>query len=93
MTEYLESSSLLDPNVASAFDEVSFWSARFGMLLFQRLELVRRIRVLDVACGIGFPLCELFQVHGDSCHFTGVDISTQALNSARIKLKTYGLKN
>jgi arsenite methyltransferase len=93
MTDYLESSGLLDPHVASAFDELSFWSARFGILLFQHLELVRGIRVLDVACGTGFPLCELSQVHGGSCDFTGVDIWEEALDRARIKIKTYGLKN
>src|SRR6266545_2714263 len=93
MTEYLESSGLLNSNVASAFDEVSFWSARFGTLLFQHLELVRGIRVLDVACGTGFPLCELSQVHGDSCDFTGVDVWKGALDRACIKIKTYGLKN
>lgn len=93
MTEYLESSGLLDPNVSSAFDELSFWSARFGTLLFQHLELCRGIRVLDVACGTGFPLCELSQVHGGSCDFTGVDIWKEALDRARIKIKTYGLQN
>jgi len=93
MTEYLESSDLLDPNVASAFDELSFWSARFGSLLFQHLDLVRDIKALDVACGTGFPLCELSQVHGASCDFTGVDIWKDALARARLKIKTYGLKN
>jgi len=92
MTEYLESSCLLDPNVASAFDEVSFWSARFGMLLFQHLELVQGIRVLDVACGTGFPLCELSQVHGESCDFIGVDVWKEALDRARLKINSYGLK-
>jgi ubiquinone/menaquinone biosynthesis C-methylase UbiE len=93
MSEYLESGDLLDSNVASAFDELSFWSARFGNLLFQHLELVRDIKALDVACGTGFPLCELSQVHGASCDFTGVDIWKDALARAQLKIKTYGLNN
>jgi arsenite methyltransferase len=93
MTEYLESSALLDPNVVSAFDELSFWSARFGTLLFQHLDLVVGIKALDVACGTGFPLCELSQVHGTSCDFIGIDIWKEALDRARLKITTYGLKN
>jgi arsenite methyltransferase len=76
-----------------AYDELSFWSSRFGALLFEHLELRPNITGLDVACGTGFPLIELAHVHGPSSHFTGLDIWPQALVRARRKLAVFGLAN
>lgn len=76
-----------------AYDELSFWSSRFGALLFERLELRPNIIGLDVACGTGFPLFELAHAHGPSSHFTGIDIWPEALARARRKLAVYGLTN
>jgi SAM-dependent methyltransferase len=78
---------------AEIHDETSFWSARFGALLFDHLEIRRGIRGLDVGCGTGFPLIELAHVHGPSSHFTGIDIWVDALERARIKLQLHGLSN
>jgi ubiquinone/menaquinone biosynthesis C-methylase UbiE len=73
-----------------AYDELSFWGARFGALLFEHLELRPNVRGLDVACGAGFPLFELAHVHGPGSHFTGVDIWAAALERARRKRAVYG---
>ena len=78
---------------AEIYDETSFWSARFGALLFDHLEIRRGIRGLDVGCGTGFPLIELAHVHGPSSHFTGIDIWVDALARARAKLELHGLTN
>jgi ubiquinone/menaquinone biosynthesis C-methylase UbiE len=78
---------------AEIYDETSFWSARFGALLFDHLEIHRGIRGLDVGCGTGFPLIELAHVHGASSHFTGIDIWADALERARVKLQLHGLTN
>jgi ubiquinone/menaquinone biosynthesis C-methylase UbiE len=78
---------------AEIYDETSFWSARFGALLFDHLEIHRGIRGLDVGCGTGFPLIELAYVHGPSSHFTGIDIWVEALERARAKLEVHGLTN
>jgi ubiquinone/menaquinone biosynthesis C-methylase UbiE len=78
---------------AEIYDETSFWSARFGALLFDHLEIRRGIRGLDVGCGTGFPLIELAHLHGPSSHFTGIDISGDALERARLKLQLHGLTN
>jgi len=84
----------LHPDFAEAvYDELSFWSSRFGALLFDHLELRRGIRALDVACGAGFPLFELAHVHGPSSRFTGLDLWREALNRARRKIAVYGLTN
>ena len=55
MTHYLSDQyNLEDINVASTFDELSFWSAQFGTLLFNNLTIERNIKILDLACGNGF---------------------------------------
>jgi arsenite methyltransferase len=84
----------LHPDFAdTVYDELSFWSSRFGALLFDTLELRRGVRGLDVACGAGFPLFELAFVHGPSSRFTGLDLWPEALHRARRKIAVYGLKN
>src|SRR5947199_6754629 len=94
VVDYLEQRiDFPDSNVVTIFDELSLWSARFGTLLLDNLELVHGITGLDVGCGAGFPLFELAQIHGDSCHFTGVDTWQEALDRAELKRRMYGLHN
>ena len=81
------------PDFAEIYDETSLWSARFGALMFEHLEICRGIRGLDVGCGTGFPLIELAQLHGPSSRFTGVDVWAEALERARQKLESHGLTN
>lgn len=94
MTDYLDrSSEYRDPAVAAAFDELSFWSARFGALLFRHLELAGKLRVLDLACGTGFPLFELAHALGSSCRVTGVDVWKEGLERAVQKQRVHQLTN
>ncbi|GHO47913.1 class I SAM-dependent methyltransferase [Ktedonospora formicarum] len=79
--------------LASTLDEVSLWSARFGILLFKHLTLRPNLNVLDLACGTGFPLFELAQIYGPSCQVTGVDIWQEGLERARAKQQVYQLPN
>jgi ubiquinone/menaquinone biosynthesis C-methylase UbiE len=84
----------LHPDFAEgAYDETSLWSARFGALLLEHLELRTNIRGLDVGCATGFPLFELAHVHGPGSHWTGIDPWAEAINRARRKLNVYGLNN
>ncbi|HEX6779560.1 MAG TPA: class I SAM-dependent methyltransferase [Ktedonobacterales bacterium] len=94
MTEYLQHKNDFNtPEEASAFDQTSFWCARFGALLFEHLELRRNISILDLGCGTGFPLFELADVFGRSCQVTGIDVWQDGLARARAKLQTYGTPN
>ena len=57
MPDFLHRTYYLNqPEMASAFDQVSFWSARFGVFLFEHLELRPNLNILDLACGTVFPL-------------------------------------
>lgn len=84
---------LNQPELASAFDQVSLWSARFGSLLFKHLPLRPNLTILDLACGTGFPLFELAQVYGTSCQVTGVDVWKEAIERAKAKLDAYQFPN
>src|SRR5262249_14677815 len=94
MTEYLDRlTDFNDPQVASAFDEMSYWASKFAGLIFDHLELLPNIRALDLACGTGCPLFELAHMHGNSCEFTGADISEPSLARAAAKQAIYQLPN
>jgi arsenite methyltransferase len=92
--DYLDSSTAYDnPQVASALDELSFWSSRFGAVLLEHLPLGRDIRVLDLGCGAGFPLFELAHILGPSCRVVGVDLWRAALARAAGKRRLHELAN
>jgi arsenite methyltransferase len=81
------------PEIASIFDELSWWSARFGALLLDNIPLSRGMRILDLACGSGFPLFELAHSGGASCQVVGLDLWRSALDRANRKRSIYGLPN
>jgi arsenite methyltransferase len=82
------------PELAATFDEVSFWSARFGAFLFAHLPTLRpRLQILDLGCGTGFPTFELAQVYGPSCQVTGIDTWAEAIERAAFKQQIYQLPN
>jgi arsenite methyltransferase len=92
MTDYLSHrNDLNDPALASVFDELSFWSSRFGALLLNNIELHRNLKILDLGCGNGFPSFELANLLGDSCHVTGMDVWREGLNRARFKQRFHRL--
>ena len=92
MQDYLDR-EFTDTSIARVFDELSFWSARFGMLLFDHIPIRPGLRVLDVGCATGFPLFELAHTLGPSATLTGVDIWDAAIERAREKLTIYELPN
>lgn len=94
MTDYLSHKyDLNDPAFASAFDELSFWSSRFGALLIDNIELRKDSTILDLGCGNGFPSFELANRFGASSHVTGMDIWREGLNRARSKQRFQKLAN
>lgn len=98
MTDYLKrTSNYLDPTIASdfasVFDELSFWSSRFGRLLFDNIEIRGHLKILDLGFGTGFPLFELANAFGRTCQVTGLDPWTQAVERARVKQTIYELPN
>ncbi len=94
MTDFLQHQNHLDdPAFAATLDELSFWSSRFGHLLFQHIPLGPDRRILDLACGLGFPLFELAHMSGPSCRLVGADLWLAALARAEEKRRIYALAN
>lgn len=94
MPEYLaDRFDLHCPELVSALDEVSLWSAMFGVLLLKHLPLQPALKVLDVGCGAGFPLLELAQRLGPSSTVVGIDPWDAALDRARQKAETRKIRN
>ncbi|MFH1739729.1 MAG: methyltransferase domain-containing protein [bacterium] len=94
MTDYLTNKYDLDnPNIVSVYDELSLWSAMFGGILLRHVQLRANSTVLDVGCGIGFPLLELAQRLGSSCQVYGIDPWGAALNRVTHKINTLNIQN
>jgi ubiquinone/menaquinone biosynthesis C-methylase UbiE len=94
MTDYLDfKADLENPEVAETFDDLSYWSSMFGQLLFRRLRLGRRLAVLDVGCGTGFPLLELADRLGSGATVHGIDSWAHAVSRAQRKARVRGNTN
>lgn len=70
------------PDIVAVFDEAPLWSALFGQLLLDHVPLIPDTRVLDLACGAGFPLLDLAQRLGATCRAYGLDPWQAGLNRA-----------
>ena len=82
-----------DFNLVSVIDELSLWAAPFGLKLLDLIKLKPNINVLDIGCGLGFPLIEIAQRLGDSAKVFGIDPWESAVERAGLKIKTYNLSN
>ena len=77
--------------IAEIYDETSFWSARFGVFLLDRIPLRAGEHILDVGCGTGFPVLELAQMLGQGARLVGVDVWREALQHAHLRRARLGL--
>ena len=94
MTKYLNHHfDADDPNLISVIDELPLWSAPFGLRLLETVKLRKNMKVLDIGCGLGFPLIELSQRLGSSSKVYGIDPWQRALERARLKAKVYQISN
>jgi len=94
MTDFFEhffdSRNMLD---VTGVDELPYWSAAFGIILFDTIKIKPNLRVLDIGFGTGFPLLELAQRLGEGSEIFGVDIWEEAVERTRQKIQERRLKN
>jgi arsenite methyltransferase len=94
MTQYLKTGLHFDdPDFLSALDDLSFWSAPFGMKLLNLVRYQKNIRALDIGFGSGFPLIELAMRLGSTCTIFGIDPWKAALERTKFKLKYTGVQH
>lgn len=90
MSAYLK---INDPDAVSALDELSLWSAPFGLKLLERVIYRKKMNVLDIGYGTGFPLTELAMRLGKTSKIYGVDPWNEGAERAKMKIRTFGLEN
>jgi arsenite methyltransferase len=94
MSEYINRDfNLNDKDFVSSLDELSFWSAPFGMKLLEAIPLRSILNVLDIGCGTGFPLLEIAMRLGTNSHITGLDPWKAGLARIREKMDQYDIPN
>jgi len=82
-----------DFELVSVIDELPLWSAPFGLRLLETIELKKDMNVLDVGCGLGFPLIEIAERLGNTSKVYGIDLWERALERVRLKMKVYNIRN
>jgi ubiquinone/menaquinone biosynthesis C-methylase UbiE len=94
MKKYLSANAdIHNMDFIACIDELPLWSAPFGLSLLDAVEMKAGLKVLDIGCGCGFPLIELAQRMGSSCHLTGIDPWETALGRVRLKILQYSISN
>jgi len=80
-----------DPSTVALYDELPWWSAPFGLVLLEAVELRTHLTVLDVGCGTGFPLLELAERLGPGARLHGVDPWVPAMERLQAKVTAWKL--
>lgn len=78
---------------ADVLDELSLWSAAFGMKMLEHIMYKPGITAVDIGFGTGFPMIELAMRLGESSTVYGIDPWKEAADRARKKIEAYGVKN
>src|SRR5512138_2099439 len=74
-------------------DELPFWSAPFGLTLLDTIRVRTRMKVLDIGSGSGFPMLEIAARLDQGSMVTGVDPSSECVETIRSKIRSGGLAN
>jgi arsenite methyltransferase len=82
-----------DPELVAVYDELPLWSAPFGLKLLSMVRYRRGLSALDLGCGTGFPMLELAQRLGDSCHVSGLDPWEAAVERLHTKIRVRSIQN
>lgn len=82
-----------NPDLIAVIDDLPLWSAPFGMALLDRVRYGRNMTVLDIGCGLGFPMIELAQRLGSTSTVYGIDPWNAALDRVKQKASKLGIMN
>jgi len=94
MREYLKFNYDFDSKeVVDNYDELCLWAAPFGLTMLDAITYKKNMKVLDIGCGVGFPLIELAQRLGSNSKIYGIDPWEKALEKVKHKASTLKLTN
>lgn len=86
--------SNLETNSSIHFlNDLSFWSAQFGLKLLDKIKLKTNAKVLDIGTGLGFPAIELAMRLGDGAEVFGIDPWLDGIDYAKEKSSLLNLQN
>lgn len=91
--KYLDAIDFKTPEFGDLYDELPLWSAPFGLLLLEHVELRAGMTILDVGAGTGFMSIELAQRCGCDSRVIAVDPWEAAMQRLTRKLNHLGLRN
>lgn len=91
--KYLEEIDYQTNEFGDLYDELPLWSARFGLMLLEHVELRPSITILDVGTGTGFIAVELAQRCGSDATVVAVDPWVAAVKRLHRKLDHMGIHN
>jgi arsenite methyltransferase len=84
---------LNDAEVISALEELSLWSAPFGIKLLDTIRYKKGINVIDIGFGTGFPLLEIAQRLGNTSTVYGIDPWKGGIERTTYKARILELSN
>jgi len=90
---YQEAFRAGEADALAAVDDLTLWSAPFGLALLETAKLLPGMQALDLGCGLGFPLLELAARLGPRGQVTGLDPWQPALQRAEAKARRRGIAN
>src|SRR5215471_10655868 len=91
--KYLEEVDFNQPDFGEWLDEISLWSAPFGLMLLDRVPVKTNLTILDVGAGTGFLALELAQRCGEDTKVFAVDPWTPGMQRLRRKIDRLGIEN
>ncbi len=91
--KYLEDIDHRTPGFGDFYDELPLWSARFGLVLLEQVELRPGMTILDVGSGTGFMAIELAQRCGPDAVVIALDPWEAAMQRLTRKLNRLGVEN
>jgi len=85
--------SIENQEMVDLLDELSYWSAPFGMSLLDAVNFRGVANVLDIGFGLGFPLLELAMRFGNTSQVFGIDPWQAGTARASQKMMASGISN
>lgn len=92
--DYLNSKfDLNDKELVSVCDELSLWSAPFGLKLLDAVNYRKNISALDIGFGTGFPILEIAMRLGEGSKIYGIDPWKSGIERTRMKIAQFKITN